>query len=430
MKQEQLVNLPIDWKRGSGLRKSDLDKDGKNKCILYGELYTKHKNVLIESCNISRTNKIGVVYSNKGDVLVPGTSTASKEDMLLAREIDEDGVFLGGDINIIRPKQGIFAKKYLPYFFETFTAYDQLDRYITGATGIIHLSNTGLKNLKVPLPTFQEQQRIVSILDETFAAIAKAKANAEQNLINAKELFENYLQGVFENSGKDWRDKSLGEVCEYDKTPNKKSLPYVGLEHIESNSGKFIGELKQFKVKSSTFYFNQEHVLYGRLRPYLNKVLLPTFEGHCSTEIFPIKCKNGLDRGFLFHWLIAKETMTKINATWTGARMPRANMNVVLEFKIPVPPLKEQQIIVQKLDALKIETKKLENIYQQKINDLEELKKSILQKAFSGELTATMPKSYVIDEPFLPVAAEPVVTYKRASGLNDDEWLQLYLPAR
>ncbi|MBU1657715.1 hypothetical protein KKG72_01510 [bacterium] len=63
-------------------------------------------------------------------------------------------------------------------------------------------------------------------------------------------------------------------------------------------------------MKSSTFYFNDEHVLYGRLRPYLNKVLLPDFEGHCSTEIFPIKPKkNILDRRFLFQWLIATETM-------------------------------------------------------------------------------------------------------------------------
>ena len=178
MKHEQLVNLPIEWKRGSGLRKSDLDEDGKNKCILYGQLYTIHKNVIIESSNISRTNKIGAVYSKKGDILVPGTSTASKKDMLLAREIDEDGVFLGGDINVIRPKQGVFAKKYLPYFFETFTAYDQLDRYITGATGIIHISNTGLKKLKIPLPPLPEQQRIVAVLDEAFSAIAKALANA------------------------------------------------------------------------------------------------------------------------------------------------------------------------------------------------------------------------------------------------------------
>ena len=184
-----------------------------------------------------------------------------------------------------------------------------------------------------------------------------------------------------------WEEKKLGEVCRYEKTPNNKELPYIGLEDIESNTGKLIGPLTPRSVKSLTFRFNKEHVLYGRLRPYLNKVLLPEFEGHCSTEIFPIKpMKNILDRSFLYHWLISRTTMEKINATWTGATLPRANMNTVLEFKINLPGITAQQAIVQKLDAISAETKKLEGIYQKKIEDLEELKKSILQKAFEGEL--------------------------------------------
>ncbi|MEX0812613.1 MAG: restriction endonuclease subunit S [Chitinophagales bacterium] len=251
-----------------------------------------------------------------------------------------------------------------------------------------------LKTIPIPLPALPEQQRIVSILDECFAAIAKAKANAEQNLKNAKELFESYLQGVFDPSTRSrqgqsdgWKEKKLGEVAEYDKNQSiHKGLPYVGLEHIESNSGKFLGSLEPQEVKSSTFHFDEHHVLYGRLRPYLNKVLLPDFEGHCSTEIFPIKVQKEILREFLFYWLIASSTVKKINATWTGARMPRANMNQVLEFDFAFPSLKEQQTIVRQLDTLRAETQKLEAVYQKKMDDLEELKKSILQKAFAGEL--------------------------------------------
>lgn len=243
--------------------------------------------------------------------------------------------------------------------------------------------------IEVRIPPLPDQKRIVAILDEAFAAIATAKENAEKNLQNARELFESYLQSVFANPGDGWEEKKLGEVCEFDKTPNSKSLPYIGLEHIESNSGKFIGSTTPKKVKSSTFYFTDEHVLYGRLRPYLNKVLLPSFEGHCSTEIFPIMPKNILYKGYLFYWLISGETVKRINATWTGARMPRANMNAVLGFEIPLPPLPEQRAVVSKLDALSAETKKLEALYRHKLNDLDELKKSVLQKAFNGELTGT-----------------------------------------
>ncbi len=387
MNEEQLINLPIEWKRGSGLRKSDLNNEGKYKCILYGELYTKYKKPLIQSDDLSRTNKLGKILSQKGDILIPGTSTAAKKDMLLACEIDEDGVFLGGDINIIRPKQGLFAKKFVPYFFETSNAYDQLDKYITGATGIIHISNSGLKNLKIPLPPLSEQKRIVGILDKVFEAIDIAKADAERNLQNAKELFESFLNEIFEKKGDDWEKKRLGNIIKYDKIQNThKNLPYVGLEHIQSNTGIFLGDLEPQEVKSSTFHFTEQHVLYGRLRPYLNKVLLPNFEGHCSTEIFPIKVGKEIVREFLFYWLMTETIVKKIDGTWTGTRMPRANMNQVLEFSFAFPPISQQKQIVRQLDNLREETKKLEEIYQKKLDNLEELKKSVLQKAFEGEL--------------------------------------------
>lgn len=276
--------------------------------------------------------------------------------------------------------------KYLHYHMLLFWKELGTKLQYGSATNFIKIGN--FQNYRVLYPPLPEQQRIVSILDEAFAAIAKAKANTEQNLKNAKELFESYLAGLFEMKGDGWVKKTLGEVCEYEKISNKRyDLPYVGLEDIQSNTGVFIGPYEARNMKSLTFYFNNKHVLYGRLRPYLNKVLLPDFEGHCSTEIFPIKPKeNVLDRGFLFQWLMSTDTMNKINATWTGATLPRANMNAVLEFKINIPPLKDQHNIVQKLGDITLEIKKIETIYQNKIYSLEELKKSILEKAFLGEL--------------------------------------------
>ena len=148
-----------------------------------------------------------------------------------------------------------------------------------------------------------------------------------------------------------WQTRTLGDVCAFDKTQGiHRGLPYVGLEHIESHTARFIGSSEALPVKSSTFRFSEEHVLYGRLRPYLNKALAPDFEGHCSTEIFPLKPIPELSREYLLFWLLADETCDRINATCTGARMPRAQMNDVLGFEIPVPPLAEQQRIVGLLD--------------------------------------------------------------------------------
>ena len=150
---------------------------------------------------------------------------------------------------------------------------------------------------------------------------------------------------------KGWQTKKLGEVCAFDKVQGvHRSLAYVGLEHIESHTGRFIGSSEVQHVKSATFRFSEEHVLYGRLRPYLNKALAPDFEGHCSTEIFPLRPNPDLSRKYLLFWLLADGTCERINATCTGARMPRAQMEEVLSFTIPVPPLAEQQRIVGLLD--------------------------------------------------------------------------------
>lgn len=149
-----------------------------------------------------------------------------------------------------------------------------------------------------------------------------------------------------------WIEKQLGEVVTVAKTKGGvRPLPYVGLENISSGgTGEFTGSLEPQGDKSTTFKFGPEHLLYGRLRPYLNKVYRPDFEGHCSSEIFPLLPDKHLDRGYLFYWITSDQTVEKINATSTGARMPRANVKEILQFPIPLPPLEEQQRIVAILD--------------------------------------------------------------------------------
>ena len=342
-----------------------------------GQIRKGFINSSVDNLNDEGIKKLKI--KKKGTILFPKSGASTFLNHRVMMEIDG---YVSSHLATIKAKDSVALDRYLLYFLITIDAKDLMQDIAYPSLKISDISA-----IEIPVPSLPEQQRIVAILDQCFTAIDKAKANAEQNLKNAKELFESYLQGVFENKGDGWEEKKLGEVIEYDKNQNiHKGLPYVGLEHIESNSGRFIGSLEPQVVKSSTFYFNEQHVLYGRLRPYLNKVLLPDFEGHCSTEIFPIKVGKQIAREFLFYWLIAGSTVKKIDATWTGARMPRANMNQVLEFDFAFPTLEEQQTIIRKLTAVQAETQKLEAVYQKKIDDLEELKKSILQKAFAGEL--------------------------------------------
>jgi type I restriction enzyme S subunit len=278
---------------------------------------------------------------------------------------------------------------YMPEFLYYFLSYykDQLLLEVSGVAQP-NLSQVKIKKISLPKIEVSLQRQIVAKLDAIFAEIDKATAAAEANAKNAEALFQSYLTQVFERGGEGWKNVYLHEVCDYEKNQGHYSgIPYIGLENIEARTTKLVSSQEQIEdVKSSTFKFTPEHLLYGRLRPYLNKVYLPTFEGHCSTEIFPIKPKNSLIREFLKYWFIQDKTVFNINSTCTGARMPRANMNAVLDFLFPLAPLATQRGIVDKLDALSIEVTESAKSYTNKVSELASLKQSILKQAFAGEL--------------------------------------------
>jgi type I restriction enzyme S subunit len=250
------------------------------------------------------------------------------------------------------------------------------------------------RSIQIAYPkSLPEQQRIVSILDQAFAAIDQAKANAEQNLQNAKELFESYLQGVFENG--DWETKTFDEVCEISsklidpKKPEYQDLIHVGAGNIESMTGQ-LSDLKTAKEEnliSGKFLFDDSMVLYSKIRPYLMKVVNCDFQGLCSADIYPLKpFDKVISKDYLYHLLLTKEFTEYAIQGSQRAGMPKVNRKDLFEYRFKLPSLIEQKSIVRQLDALRAETQKMEAVYQKKMDDLEELKKSVLQKAFAGEL--------------------------------------------
>ena len=183
-----------------------------------------------------------------------------------------------------------------------------------------------------------------------------------------------------------WELKELGEVCAIDKSKHDGTArTYVGLEDIEANTGTYIGTRTPREMKSDTFAFDSRHVLYGRLRAYLNKLTMPDFQGHCSTEIFPLLPSLELEREYLFYWLSSDFVNARINATSTGARMPRANMNEVLTFEIPLPPVEEQKCIVAVLDEALEGHETARANAEANLKDAEELFHSSLQRGISEE---------------------------------------------
>ncbi len=136
------------------------------------------------------------------------------------------------------------------------------------------------------------------------------------------------------------------------------NLPFVGVEHVVAGNGviDFDSDSRVGSQKSAAFRFDARHVLYGKLRPYLNKVATPDFAGKCSTELIPLLPREGVDRDYLAHLLRRRETVDFVMAAVTGSRMPRADMKVLLSMRVPLPPLDEQRRIVATLNrAAKIE---------------------------------------------------------------------------
>ncbi|MCE2435969.1 MAG: restriction endonuclease subunit S, partial [Candidatus Latescibacteria bacterium] len=185
-----------------------------------------------------------------------------------------------------------------------------------------------------------------------------------------------------------WKTVKLKDVLTYEKVNGQgSSLPYLGMENISSDTMQIVGGLEIPASTSSTFKFDETHVLYGRLRPYLKKVLVPSFEGQCSTEIFCLKPSSSLNRKFLAYWLLSPKIATKIENTCTGARMPRANMNAILEFDFFLPPLAEQQRIVAKLDAAYAEIETATIAIKLKQANYQALKKAFLAQELQSEAT-------------------------------------------
>lgn len=257
---------------------------------------------------------------------------------------------------------------------------DFIQRAATGAT-IKEVRPSKLADiLEIPIPPLPEQQRIVAILDEAFAAIAKAKANAQQNLKNAKELFESYLQGVFENGN--WETKTLNEISENldsKRVPitknvrNEGSIPYYGASGIVDYVADYLFDEDLLCVSEDGAN------LLARTYPIAFSISGKTW---VNNHAHVLRFKNMVSQKFVELYL----NSIKLNDFVSGMAQPKLNQTMLNKIPIPFPSLKEQGKIVSNLDTLSTETKKLETIYQQKINDLEELKKSVLQKAFSGEL--------------------------------------------
>jgi type I restriction enzyme S subunit len=281
--------------------------------------------------------------------------------------------------------------EFMAKYFISNIVTDEIEKLRIGAAQQ-NLSLTQLKNLYVPLPPLSEQQRIVSILDKAFAAIDKAKANAEQNLKNAKELFESYLQGVFEKKGDGWEEKTIGDLgkpsmCKRilkEQTTTEGDIPFYKIGTFGKLPNAFISKELYDEYRNKYSFPKKGDILISASGTIGRRVIYdgkPAFFQDSNIVWIDNNEKQVLNDYFYSFYGFCDWQPAK------GATIARLYNSNLKQIKISFPKsLVEQKNIVLKIDALRAETQKMETIYQKKMDDLEELKKSILQKAFAGEL--------------------------------------------
>ena len=299
---------------------------------------------------------------------------------------------------LLRCKPSLLNNYYLAYLLNSpflLQVFD--DNKVDTARANLSLGFFSL--LEIPLPPLPEQQRIVGILDEAFDGIATAKANAERNLQNARALFESHLQSVFTQRGEGWVETTLGEQIRFidyrGKTPEKTAS---GLRLITAKNvkmGYLQREPMEFVAPDSYDGWMTRgipklgDVLFTTEAPLANVAQLDTEDKVVFAQRIIIMQTDAakLDSTYLKYLLLSQPVQQRIHAKGTGATVQGIKASLLKTIEISFPnTISEQQQIVTKLDALRDETQRLESIYQQKLAALDELKKSLLHQAFTGQL--------------------------------------------
>ena len=201
---------------------------------------------------------------------------------------------------------------------------------------------------------------------------------------------------------KGWIWRKIGEICRSDKRiiPPKseewKKLPYVGLANIASDTGKIVDVLPTNKPNCVSFHFSNRHILFSKLRPYLNKVALPNFEGICSTEAIPLMPKPSLaNREYLAFFIRRSQVVEELMRDSIGSRQPRARMKKLFDIPVPLPPLAEQERIAGLLARQMTAVEKARKAAEEKLAAARLLPSAFLRDAFGDSEKRELPKGWV-----------------------------------
>jgi type I restriction enzyme S subunit len=343
----------------------------------------------------------GQIFNPKKYTNAP-TRLAEKNDILLGIRatigniaISDQTYCIGRGVAAIRVNEQKAHRNYIKNYLVS-----ALDEIIGKSGGAIikGIKKEDLTDMIIYLPDVNEQKRIVTKLDECFEAIDKARANVEKNLNNAKELFQSQLNEIFSQKGDGWVEKKLGEVSNiiYGYTAKAKHEPatakYLRITDIQNSNVNWESvpycdldedELDKYQLKIGDIVFARTGATTGK-----SFIIKNPPKAVFASYLIRVQIDNEeLKPNFLYLFFQSSYYWYLINKGISGSAQGGFNASKLKKLSISFPVSPEKQIrIIKEMEELKTQTQALESNYQQELDALDELKKSILQKAFNGEL--------------------------------------------
>ncbi len=289
------------------------------------------------------------------------------------------------------------------YYHYVFRGYDVCKVFYNMGGGVRQsLNYSEFKKLLLLFPPLPEQQAIADYLDEKCvlidSTIEKQKTAIEKlKLYKQSVITEAVTKGLdptvpMKPSGIEW----IGDIPEHWKVKKLKthveliskkqdnhSQKYIGLENIESWTGKYV-RTEQDRNEGASSMFNSGDVLFGKLRPYLAKCYIPDFDGVCSSEFLVLRCIV-ISNVFLHYVLLSHWFINIVDSSTYGTKMPRASWNFIGEMQISTPPLPEQQAIADYLDQKCAQIDQTIELKQKLIEKLSDYKKSLIYECVTGK---------------------------------------------
>ena len=380
--EQQKLGDMVSFSKGAGYSKGDLKADG-TPIILYGRLYTKYETVISEVDTFVDA-KAGSVYSKGGEVIVPGSGETA-EDISIASVVENSGVLLGGDLNVITPPEDI-DPAFLAISISNGKPHNDMAKMAQGKS-VVHLHNSDLAKIDFPYPCYEEQRKISGFFSNIDNLIALHQRKYEKLQIIRKTMLikmfpcdeKNIPEIRFAGFTAPWELRKFSNIAQRQSTmcTSDASLPSVEYEDIVSDRGILNKDLYTKTAYKKGIRFTSEDVLYGKLRPYLHNWLNPDFDGVAVGDwwvLRPIQT----DKNYLY-WLIQTSRYDEAANQSSGTKMPRADWKHVssVEFMMP-SSIEEQSQIASLFNILD----NLITLHQRKCEKLQNIKIAMLKNMF------------------------------------------------